>query len=444
MIKSSYLATRTVQQFVAWLSKNLDSETFAHSYINRRSGSWQCKSLYDAYVKYQWRHRAGDTFADSAATLTSLSSALHAALASPANDQAARSAATDVMTWGGVVAGNVRWLNANRNLTSDLLAVQAAINAQDTADDVLADRKLRFNAGMTKVYSLLCDGLIIYDSRVAATLGWAVRKFCEAQQLTSVPAELSFPWAPAKSTPNNPAPKNRDPSSTALSFPKLTPGPLHAQWNMKASWILEAALLSSAGQTSQFASDPYLDTPALQLRAVEAALFMIGYDLNQQGAVASPRAETAPHVSAMSESWIECETLARRNPFRYRLIPTGFQVEKGPSFTVDEVNETLEILWRHFDSAAFPLANSVDGVPNETVPMGLGTAYYRATRRSAAYASKLAAILEDLNIFRPVQTPRTSGLHWALNRDLLKLDTPATRVDVTPVLKELEADLAEN
>ena len=444
MNKSSYLATRIVRQFVAWLSINLDSETFAHSYINRRSGSWQCQSLYDAYVQYRWRHRAGDTFADSAATLTSLSSALHAALASPANDQAARSAATDVMIWGGVVAGNVRWLNANRNLASDLLAVQTAINAQDTADDVLTNRKLRFNAGMTKVYSLLCDGLIIYDSRVAATLGLAVRKFCEAQGLTSVPAKLSFPWAPAKSTPNHPAPKNRDPSSTALSFPKLTSGPLHAQWNMKASWILKAALHSAAGQTSQFASDPFLDTPALQLRAVEAALFMIGYDLNQQGAVASPRAETASHVIAISESWIECETLARRNPFRYRLIPTGFQVEKGPSFTVDEVNETLEILWRHFGSAAFPLANSVDGVPNETVPMGLGTAYYRATRRSAAYASKLAAIMEDLNIFHPIRTPRTSGLHWALNRDLLKLDTPAKRVDVTSALKELEANLAEN
>lgn len=444
MNKSSYLATRTVRQFVAWLSKNLDSETFAHCYINRRSGSWQCKSLYDAYAKYQWRHHAGDTFADSATTLTSLSSALHAALASPADDQAARSAATDVMIWGGVVAGNVRWLNANRSLASDLLAVQAAINAQDTADGVLTDRKLRFNAGMTKVYSLLCEGLIIYDSRVAATLGWAVRKFCEAQGLTSVPAELSFPWAPAKSTPNHPAPKNRDPSSTALSFPKLTSGPLHAEWNLKASWILKAALFSSAGQTSQFGSDPDLDTPALQLRAVEAALFMIGYDLNQPSAVASPIPETAPHATAISEPWIECETLAKRNPFRYRLVPTGFQIQKGPKFSVKDVNDTLEILWRHFDVAAFPLANSVDGVPNETVPMGLGTAYYRATRRSAAYASKLAAIMEDLNIFHPVRMPRTSGLHWALNRELLKLDTPAKRVDVTPVLKDLEADLAEN
>lgn len=444
MIKSSYLTLSVVQQFVAWVSQNLDSSTFAHRYINRRSGAWQCDSLYDAYLNYQWRHHAGDTFAHSAATLTSLSHALHAALASPADDQAARRAATDVMIWGGVVAGNVRWLNANQNLASDLLAVHAAINAQDTADGVLTDRKLRFNAGMTKVYSLLCEGLIIYDSRVAATLGWAVRTFCEAHALTSVPAELAFPWAPAKSTPNHPAPKHRDPSSPGLRFPKLSSGPLHAHWNLKASWILEAALLSPAGQASQFASDPYLDTPALQLRAVEAAMFMIGYDLNQQGPLSSCRAETAPDVSSISASWIECETLAHRNPFRYRFIATGIEVEGGPRFSVEDINETLDILWRHFNSDAFPLANSVTGVAKETVPMGLGTAYYRATRKSSAFTSRLAAILEDLNIVHPVRVPGTATLHWVFNLDLLRLDAHSNCLDVTTVFQELEANMAEN
>jgi hypothetical protein len=442
--KSSYLKRSVVQDFVAWFGQNLDNATFAHGYINRRSGSWQCNSLYDAYLKYQWRHRAGDTFAHSAATLTSLSRALRAALASAADDQAACRAATDVMIWGGVVAGNVRWLNANPNLASDLLAVQAAINTQDTTHSVLADRKLRFNAGMTKVYSLLCEGLIIYDSRVAATLGWAVRKFCEAHALTSVPAELAFPWAPAKSTPNHPAPKNRDPSSPALSFPKLTAGPLHAHWNLKASWVLEAALLSPAGQASQFAGDPYLDTPALRLRAVEAALFMIGYDLDQQPETPSAPVGAAADVAPTSDVWVECQTLARRNPFRYRFVSAGLEVEEGPRFSIKEINETLDTLWRHFKSGAFPLANSATGVPNETVPMGLGTAYYRVTRKSPAFTSRLAAILEDLNIIHPVRSSNIVGLHWVLNLNLLRVDAHANCLDVTTVFQDLEAKMAEN
>jgi hypothetical protein len=436
--KSSYLALPVVQQFVTWLGNNLDSETFAHSYINRRSGAWQCKSLYDAYVQYHWRHRGGHTFAHSAATLTSLGKALHAALTSPADDQAARSAATDVMIWGGVVAGNVRWLNANQNLASDLLAVQAAINAQDTAEAVLTDRQLRFNAGMTKVYSLLCEGFVIYDSRVAATLGWAVRKFCETWQFAAVPAELGFPWAPAKSTPNHPAPKDRNPSSGALTFPKLSSGPLHAQWNLKASWILQAALLTPAGQASQFTSDPSLATPALRLRALEAALFMIGYDLNQHTASASTQA------AAAIDAWIECQTLARRNPFRYRFTPTGLEVENGPRFTLKEMNETLDVLWKHFNAGPFPLANSVTGVPSGTVPMGMGTAYYRVTGKSAAFTSKLAAALEDLNVILPVRPSRGSGLHWVLNLEMLQLDSPSSPADVTAVFEELEADLAES
>ena len=45
---------------------------------------------------------------------------------------------------------------------------------------------LRFNAGMTKVYSLMCDNFIIYDSRVAAALGWLVMKYCRDRKLTAL------------------------------------------------------------------------------------------------------------------------------------------------------------------------------------------------------------------------------------------------------------------
>jgi hypothetical protein len=454
--KSVYLALPVVQQFVGWLSKNLGSEAFAHHYINRRSGPWQCESLYDAYVKYQWRHRAGNTFAHNATTLTTLSNSLHAALLPPINDADACAAATEVMIWGGVVPGNVRWLNANRRLASDLVAVQAAVNRQDTANPILTDPNLRFNAGMTKIYSLICEGLIIYDSRVAATLGWTVTKFCQSLNVVSVPTELRFPWASAKTTPNHPSPKCRNPSSDSLDFPKLISGPQHAEWNLKASWILEAALLSPAGKASEFACDSRLNTLALQLRAVEAALFMIGYDLNPHAVThylaAGSRPDATPSVgpedtsiaSAQLGTWIDCQTLSHRNPFRYRFTLKGIEIEEGPSFSVEEINETLNILWRHFHTDSFPLANSVTDVPAGNAPMGMGTAYHRVTRKSPAFTSKLAPILEDLNIIQPIRTKRASSLHWVLNLALLQLDAPTGAVDIAIVLSELQEDLAES
>lgn len=58
----------------------------------------------------------------------------------------------------------------------------------------------RFNAGITKVYSLVLEDFIIYDSRVAATLGWLVATFCRAGA-REVPDALRFPWMPAKEAP---------------------------------------------------------------------------------------------------------------------------------------------------------------------------------------------------------------------------------------------------
>lgn len=61
-----------------------------------------------------------------------------------------------------------------------LVSTTAALNSASLINPILQRTGLRFNAGMTKVYSLLADSLIIYDSRVAAALGWIVVKYCQA------------------------------------------------------------------------------------------------------------------------------------------------------------------------------------------------------------------------------------------------------------------------
>jgi hypothetical protein len=71
----------------------------------------------------------------------------------------------------------------------------------------------------------------------------------------------------------------RDPSSPPYFFPRAEQG-AHVQHlcsNAKANWIL-GALLKGTSFASIVASQPYF-MPVTPLRALEAALFMIGYEL---------------------------------------------------------------------------------------------------------------------------------------------------------------------
>ena len=50
------------------------------------------------------------------------------------------------------------------------------------------------NSGFTKIYSLIVQDFIIYDSRVGAALGLLIKCFCEDKQKEKIPEELRFAW----------------------------------------------------------------------------------------------------------------------------------------------------------------------------------------------------------------------------------------------------------
>lgn len=114
---------------------------------------------------------------------------------------------------------------------------------------MLREKTLRFNSGMTKVYSLLCDNFVIYDSRVAAALGWAIVKYCQLHGLATVPELLCFPWAAAKE---------------GLGADRKR--------------LMQAVLDHPNARESHFHT---VEAPNNPLRALEAAFFMIGYDLGE-------------------------------------------------------------------------------------------------------------------------------------------------------------------
>jgi hypothetical protein len=427
---TTYLELPVVEQFIDWLAGNLDNGTLAHRYHNRRTGPWQCASLHDAYRQYTWPASTGTSFDDNAVDLDKWKSALQRALTPRSDDTAACAATTGVMGWGGVQAGNVRWLHANQTgLAQTLIEVRDALDSGNI--DTLA-HSLRFNAGMTKVYSLLCRSLIIYDSRVAAALGWAVTLFCQDRQLTTVPAALDFPWAPAKNAPDAANPKWRNPSSAGLVFQRLKSGALHAQWNMRASWLLEAVLSHEKAKTSQFARLP----AQTRLRALEAALFMIGYDLPICASTAPSEVKTRRRraVATLDDDWHECTTKGHSVSFHYRITSKGIRTQPGRLFPIATINATLDYLRANLKGAPFPLANHAVKARQPNATLGLGRAYFIASSgRNPPDTSKLAAVLEDVQLIQRVNVPGNGNLHWRISPALL---ATSDGIDITPWIGE--------
>lgn len=446
MEKEAYLVK--VQPFINWLSENLYNETLEHSYINRRNSQPVCfASIYDAFEKYQWSHPAidrlhvpkGNTFASNAEALGALRENLRASIKNE-SDEGTCQAAVDVMSWGGVTLGNTSWLIANTNgLAVRLAEIRDGLDSGNSRHQSLIDRTLRFNAGMTKVYSLISKDFIIYDSRVAAALGLAIAKYVESGN--SMVQELGFPWSPAKEGKNARNPKNRDPGTGELKFPRLREGPLHAEWNLKASWLLCAVIEQDKKKQGKFAQ---LDEP---LRGLEAALFMIGYDLPGLPVTADDALRDNDELPLSSDlypgPWTDCWTLVHRNPFEYRLTDGGVEVRNGRKYPDEIVNGTLSKLWNYFGNEAFPLQNSLTAVPDGTAEMGLGVAYYQTCQRNPPDTSRLAAVLEDQQILLRVHVENSRGLHWKINSDLLGLSSKVSVVDVRSILNQIRERDAE-
>jgi hypothetical protein len=458
MNKNEYVTGNTVEAFVAWMSARLDDASFAHGYTLRRGNiPWSCASLFDAYDRYQWGHvelpefglPAGSSFASNLRVLETLQTELRAGLAA-ADNARVLAAAIAVMKWGGVTRGNVPWLEAWRDdLCRIIGATGEAINAGDTCHPLFAQSELRFTSGMSKVYALVCDDFAIYDSRVAAALCRAVVLFCRETGLDRMPEDLAFPWAAAKSSPNAPNPPLRNAAQDGYMFPRLMRGRAYVVWNMKASWLLSAIASHRSTRDSAFAR---LDSKAQRLRALEAALFMFGYDLVDGGRGGQERDGATPITPVIADSprpdadaasedgWVHCKTRARRVGFEYRLALAADGIhtrnlngDKPVRFSDAEINSTLQELLE-FPDHLFPLANSVTGVPAGTVPKGLGTAFWRRTNRSPGHTSRLAAVLESIGVFRTCDNPASAGKHWSLDIETLNVDEASGKVDIRPYL----------
>lgn len=297
--REDYLADPDVRDFVAFLRALLqDTGALRHAWRHEREGyNWQCGSLLDAVHRYRYRvipqlraltgHVDFQSLHANAVVLDQLKTDLRLAIKST-NEPAAQKAATAILSWGGTNRGehNSRALahlaTTPGGLIGYLIRCQTAFGSGATLDlSPLAATPpgLRSNAGFTKIYSLAFDDFVIYDSRVAAALGllivrWRAQCAYASAIKAPIPIRLQLCHLPAMGN------SHRDPNDNAFhitGLPHCTGHLQHLQSNVRANWLLVHALHGThfgreiAGHPLQF--------PVLPLRALEAALFMIGYDL---------------------------------------------------------------------------------------------------------------------------------------------------------------------
>ena len=175
-------------------------------------------------------------------------------------------AACGILRWGGVMRSNKATLrDLGRTALSTFREASLLLDLSH-ADTSRLDGVRYMNAGWTKVYALMLDGFPIYDGRVGAAMGYLVQRFCVSACLCQVPTRLRFRWGAARGR------HNRNQSTRSLWFPGLTATNPRtwAECNLWAAWI--------HGEVCREGRFGDLD-PHRQLRTLEAALFMIGYEL---------------------------------------------------------------------------------------------------------------------------------------------------------------------
>ena len=175
MTKNEYLADPNVNNFIKWLGPKLDAG-FTHLYTLPNRTVWSCNSIFNAYEKYDWKN---NSFTANDIKLNTFRRIYHYGVLT--NDVEIIKCSCDlIFSWGGVENGNLKRVNLLSNVN------------QLTFDDDFPDNRIKLNSGFTKIYSLLRDDFIIYDSRVALSLCFLIGQYTMANGLNEIPDLLQF------------------------------------------------------------------------------------------------------------------------------------------------------------------------------------------------------------------------------------------------------------
>lgn len=286
--KQMYNANEGGQAFAQWVAEhaatlpiklNFKSTRFVPGGLQK-----QVTGLPEALANYVWMSE-GTThgnWSETAALLARFRNELSAAI-SANDDAAACMVCKEIIRWGGdrnPLVGVMPFLLelANQKELVAYLTCTRQDFALDTAALSGALQVCMMNSMLTKIHALASDdGLPIYDSRVAAATGALVELWRRStgRSAEALPELLSFPAT-------QPTRTVRHLDDTAQAPGLLLCGKAHkarttrrwAEAKIRLGWLMQRILALQPGMFSGAAT-----THIERMHALEASLFMVGYDV---------------------------------------------------------------------------------------------------------------------------------------------------------------------
>jgi hypothetical protein len=282
-----FLNSNEVKEFIIWIQQILDmpGSFYHHYFMKKPAASWSCDSIYSALENYYWKFsttdpeslkkETGSSFIESTRMLYKLSQQLKKSIEADDYNLCIK-CCLSILEWGGVRSRNDKKVEAlGAGICKYLVKVRSLLSNDNISIEHIDDFII-MNSGFAKIYSLLIDDFIIYDGRVGAAMGLLVRDYCEYKELDRVPCELEFAWGRGKESTYTTSKYNkRNPSSDKYKFPELmNNSKRHLENNLRANWLIKEIIDRTESKFNRLEK-------CIQLRALESALFMIGYNVNE-------------------------------------------------------------------------------------------------------------------------------------------------------------------
>lgn len=258
-----------LNEFITFLKDSNFENVLPVRYTHRKSKKYNldAKNLYNAFEQYDWN---GINFANTKVKLDDLKGKVREGYKN-GNIENFKNACKDILKWGNVNNSvkkleDTKFFECVKKLENSL---KNNLDVNATLTEFKEQNSIFSNAGFTKIYSLLFDNWIIYDSRVAAGLQYLILKYLDSKGETKIPDTLNLASPPSRGDKSGNY--RVIPHFKKISYSKYSnPDYRHLEANLIANYIL-TEYLKVKKDTKFKSEDP--------LRQLEAALFMIGYDL---------------------------------------------------------------------------------------------------------------------------------------------------------------------
>jgi hypothetical protein len=429
MNKSSFLQDQNVKDFIDWcnnklatLQVNLDinRSRFVPQRINVT-----CRGLEEVLQHYSWKAAGmqNGSWNETVNHLTQMTEKLRNAVDSQ-NNVDALDACKYILEWGGnrnYKVGAYPFLSQQTNLceylknAGDTFKLETA-NLTQLAGPNLPVRLM--NSMLTKVHAFYAlDGLPIYDSRVAAAIATLIELWRQEsnKKINSLPDTLKFPATVSTRTVLDLFPDAKNPGLMVYGNASTT-----IQWSgakVRLGWLMKAIInVNLFNEIDE----------ALRMRAFEASLFMLGYDVTCLGnKTAQSNKKANKSVKELQKkirlctpsdlrSFISVETLSGKSDAQsVRFsgdIQNGIYIRWGASSFFFEPTVLEELEEEFGERLDVPLGAEQSG---KGLKDSLGVWLNEAHKISPRWASALAPVLVNIGSIRSYNRRRGIYLDFA-------------------------------